>query len=379
MAWTTSACLRARPKFKDIAAALLKQAKYFIVSLRRSAPRWSQGFAFALPVASLGFLAPLLPPPLTCAILLTAGAAIAIFGIEPARPLRISAATRRPPARRNGAAAPKLRSTHPAPFPASEISLQPRRPQPRGVSSFVRHPVAAYGRTDDDFAGLMARVNHELRTPLNAVIGFSEVMALQMFGPLGNERYQEYVGYIRDSASEVLKSAEDTLALTALMTSPRPFEACACRLEHIAADAWAFVSRKAAGRGIELDMRLGSDIEVLGEPRTLRQIMVNMLSEAITRAAHGERVTLMAIADGELIELGLSVSAERPRSAPASSSLAMTLARTLLEMQGTSLLEFDNAAGGWRAVTVLDRAAQPDFFADRFSPLVRPAAPALAN
>jgi two-component system cell cycle sensor histidine kinase PleC len=163
------------------------------------------------------------------------------------------------------------------------------------------------------------------------------------------------------------------------MTSPRPFEVSTCTLAHIAADAWAFVSRKAAGRGIELDMCLGSDIEVLGEPRTLRQIMVNMLSEAIARAAHGERVTLMAVADGELIELGLSVSVERPRSAPTSSSLAMTLARTLLEMQGTSLLEFDNVAGGWRAVTVLDRAAQPDFFADRFSPLVRPAATALAN
>lgn len=379
MAWTTSACLRARPKFEDIAAARLKQAKYFLVSLRRSVPRWKHGFVFAIPVASLGFLAPLLPPTLICAILLTAGAAIAIFGIEPQRPVRAFAGSRRIPARRNSAAAPTTRSTHPVHFPASEISLEPRRPQQRGASAFVRHPVTAYGRADDDFAGLMARVNHELRTPLNAVIGFSEVMALEMFGPLGNERYQEYVGYIRDSASEVLKSAEDTLALTALMTSPRPFEVSACTLEHIAADAWAFVSRKAAGRGIELDMCLDGDIEVLGEPRTLRQIMVNMLSEAIARAAHGERVTLMAVADGELIELGLSVSVERPRSAPTSSSLAMTLARTLLEMQGTSLLEFDNAAGGWRAVTVLDRAAQPDFFADRFSPLARPSAPALAN
>ena len=70
-----------------------------------------------------------------------------------------------------------------------------------------------------DWADLMSRVNHELRTPLNAVIGFSEMMALEMFGPLGNDRYQEYVRYIRDSADELLKSAEDTLALTALLTN----------------------------------------------------------------------------------------------------------------------------------------------------------------
>jgi signal transduction histidine kinase len=225
----------------------------------------------------------------------------------------------------------------------------------------------------------MARVNHELRTPLNAVIGFSEVMALQMFGPLGNERYQEYVGHIRDSASEVLKSAEDTLALTALMTTPRDDLSGCCTLQHVAADAWAFVSRKAANRGIELEMSLSSDLEVIGEPRTLRQIMVNMLSEAIARAAHGERVTLMAAADGELVEVDISVSVERPRVAVADTSLAMSLARTLLEMQGTSLLEIDTGCGNWRAVTVLDRAAQPDFFPRVFGALERGAAPALAN
>jgi signal transduction histidine kinase len=225
----------------------------------------------------------------------------------------------------------------------------------------------------------MARVNHELRTPLNAVIGFSEVMALEMFGPLGNDRYQEYVGHIRDSASEVLKSAEDTLALTALMTTSHDIELSSCTLQHVAADAWAFLSRKAAGRGIELDMCLSPDLEVLGEPRTLRQIMVNVLSEAIARAAHGERVTLMAVADGELVEVCISVPVERPRVAVADTSLAMSLARTLLEMQGTSLLEIDPGCGGWRAVTVLDRAAQPDFFPRTFGSLEFGATPALAN
>jgi signal transduction histidine kinase len=66
----------------------------------------------------------------------------------------------------------------------------------------------------------MARINHDLRTPLNAVVGFSELMVLELFGPLGDERYQDYVHHIRDSATELLKSAEDTLALTALVANP---------------------------------------------------------------------------------------------------------------------------------------------------------------
>ena len=101
----------------------------------------------------------------------------------------------------------------------------------------------------------MARVNHELRTPLNAVIGFSEVMALEMFGPLGNERYQEYVRHIRDSAGDLLKSAEDTLALTALLTNARnpPRRRSPARSSTPSPTPGRFVERKAAGRDVQLE------------------------------------------------------------------------------------------------------------------------------
>ena len=78
---------------------------------------------------------------------------------------------------------------------------------------------------------------------------------------------------------------------------------------------------------------------MIGEQRALRQILVNMLSEAIARAAYGERVVLTAIAEGELVELAVSVSRERTTAATKESSLAICLARTLLELQGTSLVE----------------------------------------
>ena len=144
-----------------------------------------------------------------------------------------------------------------------------------------------------------------------------------------------------------------------------PRAAVACTLEHAIADAWTFVERKAAGRDVRLDLMLPEDVEVLAEPRTLRQILVNMLSEAVARAAPGGCVSVMAVADGELIEIVLSVGGGQADAVPRAGSLAICLARTLLEMQGTSLLEIETAAGGWRAVTVLDRAVQPDFFAGR--------------
>jgi signal transduction histidine kinase len=356
MAWTTSAGLRARPTLAELAAAQLKTAKYLYAALRRSVLRGQPGIFLALSAASLGILAPLLPTSFTAAILLLTGVALAVFGAGANLAGAVSMT--------QAAGAPAAANQSPTPA----LSGAPHYPQPIHNTQAMRRRHAPVHAANHDWAELMARVNHELRTPLNAVIGFSEVMALEMFGPLGNERYQDYVGYIRDSAGDLLKSAEDTLALTALLTNPRSESAVACTLDHAVADAWAFVERKAAGRDIRLNLALPEDIEVLAEPRALRQILVNMLSEAVSRAAPGASVSLMAVGDGELIEIVLGVSGEQPHTVPRAGSLAICLARTLLEMQGSSLLEIETAAGGWRAVTVLDRAVQPDFFAERRAP-----------
>lgn len=72
----------------------------------------------------------------------------------------------------------------------------------------------------EQLARLKARVSHELRTPLNAVIGFSEMMHHEVLGPVGNERYREYVAQIRRSAEYFQEATEKTLAVTELLASP---------------------------------------------------------------------------------------------------------------------------------------------------------------
>ena len=318
----------------------------------------------AVSAVTLGVLALLLPTGFIAATLVLSGVTVAVYAAGANLADAVSMSRTEQVAVTRPAAAPTVievaRRLRPIARPMPVLkAARPRRNAP---------VLAAH----HDWADLMSRVNHDLRTPLNAVIGFSEVMALEMFGPLGSERYQDYVRYIRESASDLLKSAEDTLALTALLTNPRPAEAAvACTLEHAIGDAWTFVERKAAGRDVRLDLMLPEGVEVLAEPRTLRQILVNMLSEAVTRAAPGGWVSVHAVADGELIEIVLSVGGRQPDAAPRAGSLAICLARTLLEMQGTSLLEIETAAGGWRAVTVLDRAAQTDFFAEDMRPQAR--------
>jgi len=381
MAWTTSACLRARLFLGKIAAAQLKKARLLYVVLRRSLPRppwqprqlkWHPSFAFALPLAALGLVSPLLPPALTASLLLAGGTGLALYSLRhrpsPARHLLLTGEQH---ARPHGDIQPS------APPPLTQTIDLERQLAPRQATPRARIPA---GSRDRSWAELMARVNHDLRTPLNAVIGFSELMAIELFGPLGDERYQDYVHHIRDSATDLLKSAEDTLALTALMASPsRRGEVSSCDLEQLAAEAWAFVCRKAGARAVRFVACVPANLEVQGEPRVLRQVLVNMLSEAVARAAYGERVTLVALAEGELIELSVSVSKERSGGEHRGGSLAICLARTLLELQGTSLQEVDGAGHGWRAVTVLDRAAQPDFFRDRFGSRVRESIAVMAS
>jgi signal transduction histidine kinase len=361
MAWTTSAGLRARPVARSVLAAHSMKVRFATSFFKRAVAYCHPAFALAIPLAALGFLAPLLPSNLTSTLLLCLGALLVLFAAGSG--WRDAASLRRAPL---SAGAHGLRRGA-APGQGSQNSRE--RPWRRAIAPSPRRLRFAAEPKDRSWAELMSRVNHDLRTPLNAVMGFSEAMTLELFGPLGDDRYHDYVHHIRDSATELLKSAEDTLALTALMATPANRESAeACDVAVLAKDAWGFLARKAAARAINLEASIPVGLEVIGEPRALRQVLVNMLSEGIARAANGERVILLADSESELVELSLSVSNEGKRRASDGGSLAICLARTLLEMQGASLLEFDGPSHGWRAVTVLDRAAQTDFFSKSRKP-----------
>jgi len=60
----------------------------------------------------------------------------------------------------------------------------------------------------------LANMSHELRTPLNAIIGFSEMMQRQLLGPIGNEKYIDYIGGIRESGEHLLDLISDILDMS---------------------------------------------------------------------------------------------------------------------------------------------------------------------
>lgn len=213
------------------------------------------------------------------------------------------------------------------------------------------------------WADLTARISHEIRTPLNAVIGFSDLMERELFGPLGNPRYRDYAAHIKDSGEALLKSAEDTLALSSLLVVAAPDQRpLASSLAALALDAWLGVAPQAHRRGVTLDLKISETLDVSCDRRALRQALSNLMIEAAQRADTGTGISIWAQAAGDTVVLKVAAPDSKPVKLPRDPSLALCVARALLELQGTSLETSYMHGRGWQASTVLDLAVQPDFF-----------------
>jgi hypothetical protein len=249
------------------------------------------------------------------------------------------------------------------PFMGERILLQADHPgltRLTQIASRLGRMPAARSRP---WGELMARVSHELRTPLNAVIGFSDVMNAELFGPVGNPRYREYARHIRDCGRELLKSAEDTLAMTCLLDQQAPSTTTIpLDLGEIVHEAWNFYGDEAESRGIRLSTDMPPTVDLVAERRPMRQILINLFSEALRRSANDGVIGLMAHTDGDLVQLEVFVRGGPKLDDTGTASLAVCLARALLELQGAALVEIDDHGSSWRAVTVLRKAVQPDFF-----------------
>jgi signal transduction histidine kinase len=212
------------------------------------------------------------------------------------------------------------------------------------------------------WAELTARMSHELRTPLNAVIGFSDLMSAELFGPLGHDRYRDYTRHIRECGRTLLKCTEDTLALTSSLAKTDGAEPVrTLHLDDLVRDATEFHAPETATRGLKLIGPASSNCSILGEARPMRQILVNLLAEAMDRARRGGSIVIEVREDAETVSLSITVDKALPRADVGQAPLPVCIARVLLEQQGSSLIEIDDHES-WQVTTFFDRPNQADFF-----------------
>lgn len=139
----------------------------------------------------------------------------------------------------------------------------------------------------------LARVSHEIRTPLNAIIGFSELMIDEKFGPVGSDRYLDYLRDINRSGNHVLDLVNDLLDISKIEAGEQDLNYEAVALNDTLAECVAMMQPQANRERIIIRSSFASDLpDVVADLRSVRQIALNLLSNAVRYTQPGGQVII---------------------------------------------------------------------------------------
>jgi len=141
----------------------------------------------------------------------------------------------------------------------------------------------------------LANMSHELRTPLNAIIGFSQLMADEVLGPLGNTKYSGYARDICNSAEHLLGIINDILDVSKLEAGKLGLEEELIDVALIVRNLLHFVADRASALDVTLDTEIDAALPRLrADQRKLKQILLNLVTNALKFSHPGGRVSLRA-------------------------------------------------------------------------------------
>ncbi|MEQ8435594.1 MAG: ATP-binding protein [Oceanicaulis sp.] len=202
----------------------------------------------------------------------------------------------------------------------------------------------------------LANMSHELRTPLNAINGFSEIMAGEMFGPLGDARYKDYVGDILTSGQHLLSLINDILDMSKIEAGKMQLQSEPLDPSDLIEQCVRLMRARADEKEITLEIAGGVLPSIEADPRALKQVMLNLMSNAVKFTPEGGKVTVRGFdaADGVVLQVadtGIGISEEdlprvgRPfeqienqhSKKHQGSGLGLALSKSLVEMHGGAL------------------------------------------
>jgi len=209
-----------------------------------------------------------------------------------------------------------------------------------------------------------AQTSHELRTPLNAIVGFAEMMRGGIFGPL-SERYQEYAELIHEGGRNLTLIVDDVLDLARLEAGKYDIYAEPVSLTDLADDAVHFMSDEAARKSITLSRTGQDDAEAFADAKAVRQIALNLISNALKFTPQGGTVDVIAeevpggamlsVADSgvgispeELLKLSRAFEQGEAGKKQKGAGLGLSVVRAFAELHGGRLDIQSREGGGSR-------------------------------
>ena len=152
----------------------------------------------------------------------------------------------------------------------------------------ARRAAEAANAQKSDF---LAKISHEIRTPLNAIIGFSEVMMGERFGPIGNDRYRDYLHDIHVSGAHLMSLINDLLDLSKIEAGKLDLSFEAVPVNATIQECVALMQPQANRERIIIRTSLSTGVpDVVADQRSFRQILLNLMSNAVKFTRSGGQV-----------------------------------------------------------------------------------------
>ncbi|HTW33535.1 MAG TPA: ATP-binding protein [Rhizomicrobium sp.] len=217
----------------------------------------------------------------------------------------------------------------------------------------------------------LATMSHELRTPLNAVIGFSQLMEEETFGPLGSPRYREYTGLVQKAGRHLLDLINDILDMSKIEAGKFELHREQIDVRILVNECSMLMRERAKQAGIALQEEVPSEpLQLDVDRRAVKQILLNLLSNAVKFTPEGGRVITRAVQSGRSVSLsvedtGVGIPADQlyrlgnpfvqlrnnAGSTHEGTGLGLALVRSLAEMHGGQL-RIESVEGRGTTVTV---------------------------
>lgn len=203
----------------------------------------------------------------------------------------------------------------------------------------------------------IANMSHELRTPLNAIIGFSEIMKNEVMGPLGAEMYRDYVRDIFQSGKGLLKIINEILDISKIEAGDRELNESEFSFENVIKTCLDLHRAKVQDKGIVIANDATDLPYIIGEELAVKQIIMNIYSNAVKYTPDGGRITLMSTFDHDgslrfsISDTGVGLSKDEIQKAlspfgqidnaldrsGSGAGLGLTLSKSMMQLHGGDL------------------------------------------
>ena len=174
-------------------------------------------------------------------------------------------------------------------------NIEPRKRLELAQEKALDEAISA-GRSKAEFLAIMS---HELRTPLNAIIGFSDILRNQIFGPIGSQQYLEYANDIHQSGAGLLTLINDILNVSRVEAGKFSIEDSVIRLPEVLAPCLNLLRGLATEKSVQLTAEIPDGLPQLRvDERLLKQMMINIISNAVKFTEAGGEIHVGAHVDG---------------------------------------------------------------------------------